>query len=590
MKFGPAQRSSRRLARILLALGLIFSAPAQHLSAQVEPTIARSAAFSGHLRDQQPNYLLPSQVTAPDGQLTFFADFQHPDAGSIPIYVVNRTRADAVFGSQDGDIYLKLQVQLPDGQWQRAQSHQSSWCGNSYVPATLPPGQFWRFAGYQPPDGRRAKIRFAIGGGETSATNAGDGLVSDADLTDANQDGITAGRVPFNLHLEISDAETDASTAKQNSWADRVTALRLVARWEENGYYRNRTEKLLQLAQAESSPDAAAAAKAIRGLLATPWPAKADPAAFVRACVAELQRPVAEPADFGAPGGNSPVVWGVLYDLARYQFVHGGYGSAHPETGIADWRGAILLARQQVDHTAEGTVTALLAIPALADELMEDRFYEERVGSSRKEVRAMAIATLARRSRFERLVTLGRELAPDYQVEVLAALADGGPYNVEGARARSPDAGVETAFWVECVKQRPAAALAELHQADGFGQRNSLFPQELEAAAQAFLQNEAAKVATAPEDFKISDSGLNQALLFLESQRTWTYDEEVLGKLLAHRGYDQMESSSSESDEIWEIHRFPFRQFALHVLEKMDRKPKEPVQVEKRFPLLKAAP
>lgn len=582
------RRRCGRLRLLLMVAGL-FSLHSTVLSQQ--PDIPKSAAFDGHVHAQQPNYLLPNHVTAPDGELTFFADFKHPDGGRIPIYVVNRTREAAKFASQDGDIYLKLEAQMPDGHWQRAQSHESSWCGNSYFSSSLPAGQFWLFGGYQPTDGHPAKVRFAIHGDEERATNVGDGLVSEVDLADANKDSMTGGRVPFMTALLMLDEV--GSNARENSWSDRVAILRLVARWEDNGFYRAKAEKVLQAARADGSKDGIAAANAIGAILATRWPTTANPAAFVSQCIEDLRLPANAQSVFGSVRAAPAVVWKVLHDLAEVQFVYGGPRNGPLSMKLADWREVMDTARQRVDASADYAVTDLVAIPALADEFVEDRFFEERLSSPGKLVRKMATETLGRRGRFDRLVELGRGLPSAYQVEILAALADSGPKGSgdDSHQARYPAEGAETAFWAACVREQPIAAMAALSRADDFGRGNSVFPSEVEAAAQAFLRAEAQNVGSASGDFKLPPTtDFNVALRFLANRRGWRYEPAVLEKLLAHGGYNEMESWSAGTNERWEIHRFPVRDFALGELKKLGIEPKQPVEIEKRFPLPARAP
>lgn len=106
---------------------------------------------------------MPEHVVAPDGELTLYADYGDFTGDSLTLYLVNRTQQRIGFSSQDGDPYVKLEAMTKDGRWERAQTHRSSWCGNSYfVTPCLRPGHYFRFAGYFPPDGERRTVRYRV--------------------------------------------------------------------------------------------------------------------------------------------------------------------------------------------------------------------------------------------------------------------------------------------------------------------------------------------------------------------------------------------------------------------------------------------
>ena len=124
-----------------------------------------SAQFRAGADGPIPNVELPTQVIAGEGQLTLFADFANPGKNCFPLYLVNRTDKPVAIPSQDGGLYLKLTYETADGYWQRAQSHTSSDCGNSYFPLILSPGQHFKTLGYQPKTGHIGKsdISFTAG-------------------------------------------------------------------------------------------------------------------------------------------------------------------------------------------------------------------------------------------------------------------------------------------------------------------------------------------------------------------------------------------------------------------------------------------
>ncbi len=73
---------------------------------------------------------LPEGVKSVSGKVTVFADFRRPHkAGSIPLYIINRTDKVLELPYQDGDVYLKLETKgkAEDGKWKRVQPHAYSW-------------------------------------------------------------------------------------------------------------------------------------------------------------------------------------------------------------------------------------------------------------------------------------------------------------------------------------------------------------------------------------------------------------------------------------------------------------------------------
>lgn len=105
-------------------------------------------------------------------------------SGRVPVYLINDTSHDLQVPSQDGDIYLRLEAKLDDGKWHRAQYHQHSGCGNSYIHHDLPARHFVCIYGYRPSSGRYAKVRYAIHNGADGmlVTEESEGSYSTDDL------------------------------------------------------------------------------------------------------------------------------------------------------------------------------------------------------------------------------------------------------------------------------------------------------------------------------------------------------------------------------------------------------------------------
>lgn len=106
---------------------------------------------------------LPEHVVAPDGQLSLFADYDDVGGDRVALYLVNRTDKRIGFFAQDNDVYVKLEALNEAGEWERAQVHRSSWCGNSYFrKPSLRPDEFFRFGGYHPQEGERRTVRYRL--------------------------------------------------------------------------------------------------------------------------------------------------------------------------------------------------------------------------------------------------------------------------------------------------------------------------------------------------------------------------------------------------------------------------------------------
>ncbi len=156
-----------------------------------------------------PAAKLPSSIKAEPDRLSLVADFEHKDKnGQIPVYLINNTAATVELEAQDGDVYLKLEAQNADGQWQRAQPHAYSWCGNSYIRKELRAGHFVKISGYQPKKGSKSKVRFSFYHQKIQlSSNAGDALVSKRDVDLASRDAlrIRAGDFEFVSRVALGE-------------------------------------------------------------------------------------------------------------------------------------------------------------------------------------------------------------------------------------------------------------------------------------------------------------------------------------------------------------------------------------------------
>lgn len=139
------------------AVGVSVLLAISSVSAQVERN-----DLSRRLERAEPIAQLPTHVKAQDGKPTLFADYGDVRGESVVLYLVNRTDQQLVFLAEDNDAYVKLEGLADSGEWERAQSHIASTCGNSATVPSLQPGEFFRFLGYYPTDGDVRQVRYRI--------------------------------------------------------------------------------------------------------------------------------------------------------------------------------------------------------------------------------------------------------------------------------------------------------------------------------------------------------------------------------------------------------------------------------------------
>jgi hypothetical protein len=149
---------------------------------------------------------LPSRVVAKDGDLTLFADYVGGRSNGVALYLVNRTSASVRFESEDGDIYVKLEYKGSDGIWARAQTHQYSWCGNSYMDTPdLRPGKYFCFLGYSPPEGEIVEVRYRRYAGDVDlVSNIGKGRVNKDIVRLAEADALAVNTGDLNFVTSIA--------------------------------------------------------------------------------------------------------------------------------------------------------------------------------------------------------------------------------------------------------------------------------------------------------------------------------------------------------------------------------------------------
>lgn len=145
----------------VLFIGL-FSAICAAVGAE-ESTERVAPHYSSAVALSKPVSSLPARVAAPLGQLTLFADFDDVAGQSVRLYLINRTGLRIGFSSQNGDPFIKMEFKNDDGEWERAQPHTFSWCGNSYlITPSLRPEEYYAVGGYFPSEGEVRSVRYRM--------------------------------------------------------------------------------------------------------------------------------------------------------------------------------------------------------------------------------------------------------------------------------------------------------------------------------------------------------------------------------------------------------------------------------------------
>ena len=106
---------------------------------------------------------------------------------------MNATAAPVSVPSQDGDIYSKRESRDAKGNWLRCDRHGYSWCGNSYLPVTVPSGEFYgRRQLLNSAKGEIRPVRFRLynENGPALVSNEGQARIDPADLDQCRYDAM----------------------------------------------------------------------------------------------------------------------------------------------------------------------------------------------------------------------------------------------------------------------------------------------------------------------------------------------------------------------------------------------------------------
>lgn len=508
-----------------------------------------------HVGTPKPIVDLPNHIVTPDAELSLFADFENrdPEKG-IPLYLVNRTHEEKAIPVQDGDAYIKLEYQDDKEFWNRAQTHRSATCGNSYYAKTLQPGEFFHFYGYSPSEGTRAKVRYRSMRSNL-VSNEGDGFYLDIDRNVAELDTMSAREIPSGLSSVLHVFSRQSMDPRNFSDNTFVTMLDLLSQFSESPYYRNLArEKLGTL------DESSAIAKEIQAILDREWPRPA------RSIDSLINRSL----DLIEQDVEPTACWTIISSEVRYE-----HGTLSPEILsrvarvlekrlMAPPESEVRLFTQMLDNreftNSQITTEKLLAWLHSDGELV---------------VRAAAQA-LADREKFEDLLGVGREIRQEHQYAVLGALARGRDTGERGI-VRRPYDWEEIEFWKRCLSTDTVKAFENLPETGGSSYRNSRLVMD---PVRDFLNQKAIEAGDEPAEYD-DIFKLTRMVRFLGHSKE-DKDAEVLKKLLTFPWYDGGAVLSSRSGA-YTNRNYRVRNAAFHALKAMGRPVLEEVVVEEKI-------
>jgi WG containing repeat len=116
--------------------------------------VAHANIKSSHGGQARNTKSLPQPITSttsiPNNQLSILVNTENKerifqDYNGVSVFVSNNTKDTIRFNTQDHRLYMKVQAQNKNGEWQDIEFLPNSWCGNSYYSLPLLPNHFWAF-------------------------------------------------------------------------------------------------------------------------------------------------------------------------------------------------------------------------------------------------------------------------------------------------------------------------------------------------------------------------------------------------------------------------------------------------------------
>ena len=501
---------------------------------------------------------LPPGVRADPGKISLYADFQAASDSGVPLYVVNRTVAEKKFGSQDGDIYLKLEGKADDGEWVRAQSHMSSWCGNSYVTVSLPPGQFMVCKGYRCTSGPSRPVRYRSLYIDDLVSNVGEGLADEGDIKLASLDDKTFSLLPrvFRDLLECNDQHPLSSYYPLSLRAEAARALRLFPK--NTAALANAQTLREKVAGLPQSIERAGALKELDATLHYSWLKGAVKPDITALCMTQLVEGRVGLALLSQRMALS-MLWNVL---SRSPNVTWDPAMQEAPVWKAVLPAAVAVLKQFPDLSRTSDAAWILNSRSVTDALISDAEVEDWLRSSSTTLQECAARTLARRGKVERVITVARGLPGNHKLIALQAmlyLDEGKADGQNSGRSFEPGSS-DQVFRDECMSTMPLETTLALHDAGEWfwpcRQLECLSEPWFHHPLHDYLAREAEKGEPETE-MTGPRAHLHDAVLMLENLG---YDEDnaLLASLLKHRGYRSGEarrpvSPASPTGEVIEI-------------------------------------
>lgn len=553
------------------------------------------AMFRSKIKAILPNVDLPSHVVAPEGSLILYADFAAQDHAGVPLYLVNKTLSAIHLFTMEGSVSIQQERQTPEGQWERTQITQWGGC-LGLGELVLPPGQFLQSRGYNHVGGQKARVRYAFPRHISLVSNEGEASVSLEAIEAARFHSQTLGEVPYHLHTTLTGPLTKPSNSSgpiPNS--ERVAALRLLQAYGNHPLLRREATRIAtRLAESPTaSADDKHASQTMLEILRAPWPQEPSQVRLRDFCLASLREDPSNAVSsaYGAPETHRPLLINILLELAAPEFETGAWLSRAERfsssyiPAVQAWKplytmmDSILRTGAQEERYA---IRDLLKIPVLVDEyISSESLVQWELDPQLQDLQEICTLTLSRRSQWERLAILVRDLLPDRKVKVLTTLAS----NSKSIKAsqqtfRPPHSLDESMFWQSCMEQHPFETIEALPKSVAASE--SMVKVSIYYKLQQILKRESQRSANSPDDFELQNAdALRDAVEILGGYKSKS-DHELLRALLHHRGYKA--SSMKHGSNVFTNHYFPLRAAASYVLELQDVPISEAVITEKEIP------
>ena len=525
-------------------------------------TLGRLLAQDEATEDHRPqakwgpsaNVELPTRVKAEPGKLTLYADFDHPDESGIPLFLVNRTNSIIDVDKKDVEDVIKLERQLPSGQWERVQSHRYSDCGvTSGVTSGLPSGMHFKLHGYRVTKGEPATVRYTVYSGTPISSNGGTGFFLLSDLEAARTDRMTLLLVPNSIK---SMFDPDFRPAEIHH-AKRLLALKLASFLGEIPAIRKDAEIWLQDLESTTtrSEEQSTTRLQLHEILEKPWGKRTGFNSMVEYCLESLRKSKISPAKYGSPDSERGFLWEVIAEAARIEIRIPKALQLYPAVEPSIWKQILVLALDRLgtadEHELSG-IAQLMDESPLVDEYLKTEDLESLLHQPISFV-YLGVRGLCRRDEAERVAKLGFKLAPEIQLSLISALAEN-PFHDERHfqpgqsywRDFSTHGEVEKAFWTHVIQHQTVKVASSLQ---GKSEERWLdVPEEEFVELKSFWIKETEQRKTAKVEFDLGA----EAVAFAKSVEflgRWKNEENIplLRELLEYPGYQS--SSSAESAE-----------------------------------------